>query len=76
MSKQLTNASGSFAARFPPELTLGEARARLFALSGSRPRAGLNGTNTETRRHGLNILEDKAASLCLCGELLFRAASL
>jgi hypothetical protein len=30
MSRQLTDATGSFAARFAPELTLGEARARLF----------------------------------------------
>jgi hypothetical protein len=40
MSRQLTDANGSFAARFPPELTLGEARARLFALSDFPPDGG------------------------------------
>jgi len=34
MSKQLTDAAPTCALRFSPELTLGEARARLFALSG------------------------------------------
>jgi len=34
MSKQLTDVAPTCALRFSPELTLGEARARLFALSG------------------------------------------
>ena len=40
MPKQKTDAAGSYAARFPPELTLGEARARLFALGGFPPDGG------------------------------------
>lgn len=40
MPTQTTHAGGRDAARFPPELTLGEARARLFALSGFPPDGG------------------------------------
>lgn len=40
MLTQATEASGRDAARFPPELTLGEARARLFRLSGFPPDGG------------------------------------
>jgi hypothetical protein len=40
MPMQATEAAGRDAARFSPELTLGEARARLFALSGFPPDGG------------------------------------
>src|SRR5919112_2557509 len=40
MPMQSTDAAGNFAEGFPPELTLGEARARLFALSGFPPDGG------------------------------------
>jgi hypothetical protein len=40
MPTQKTDAGGRDAARFSPELTLGEARARLFALSGFPPDGG------------------------------------
>jgi hypothetical protein len=40
MSTQMTDAGGRRAVRFSPELTLGEARARLFAASGFPPDGG------------------------------------